>query len=163
MTSFEVKSVITLSKFRKYWLKKFFQKPTTILFYLLMATLSVVAKFELIPWFIAFFGLLGSMLLPLVILFKIQKSYKSNPNSLKEMIFQFNEEDLLVSCDGVQDKHTYDKIFKIEDDGPFILVYLNASSALYIDGSSFREQEGSADVIKKLSEKEGLDFSVKEE
>jgi len=92
MTSIGIKSKIELSKFRRYWMAKFFKKPTTILFYVLITLLNVVAGLGFIPFFLAFFGVLGGMILPFFILVKVRKMFKSNPFFKEEINYLFEKE-----------------------------------------------------------------------
>ena len=142
MIPVEIKSKIELSKFRKYWMAKFFKRPTTILFYVLITLLNLVALSDKIPFFLAFFGLLGGMLLPFFILFKIRKMFKSNPFFKEEISYLFEQESLTITYKDRQDSYKYVDLFKVEQDGDFVLVYLTELVAFYIDGEAFNKASG---------------------
>jgi len=159
MTGIEVKSKIELSKFRKHWMNKFFKRRTTVLFYVLISLLNVIALIGKIPPFLAFFGLLGGLLLPLFILFKIRKMFKSNPFFREEISYLFKEEDLTISYQDRQDSYKYTDLHKVEKGEDFVLVYLSQLIAFYIDVDAFNIADPKEIIPGHLSNLEGVNYT----
>lgn len=158
MNRIEIKSTIEKSRFRKFWIKKFFKKPTTILFYGLMFLLNMTAVLGFIPFFLGFFGILGAILLPLFILFKVQKMFSSNPFFKELITYVFQEEELTISYQDRDDTYAYSGLHKIEVEGEFMLIYLNRLVAFYMDLEAISLQDKEGELLAFLSNKEGLDY-----
>lgn len=156
----EIKSTIEKSRFRKFWVKKFFMKPSTWLFYGLMFLLNMLAVFDFVPFFLGFFGVLGAVLLPVFILFKVQKMFSANPFFKELMTFVFREDDLSISYQDRSDSYKYADLHKIEVEGEFMLVYLNQLVAFYVDVEAISLQDPSGELHNFLS-KSDLDYSSK--
>ena len=156
----EIKSTIEKSRFRKFWIKKFFRKPSTLLFYGLMFLLNMLAVFNFVPFFLGFFGILGAVLLPVFILFKVQKMFSANPFFRELMTFLFRDDDLTISYQERSDSYRYSDLHKIEVEDEFMLIYLNQLVAFYVDVDAISMQDPSEKLHDFLS-KTGLDYSRK--
>ena len=158
MNPVKITSKIELPTFRKYWLSRFFKKPTTMLFYFSMIVLSVLAKFDILPPFIALFGLFASIALPVFILFKVKSVYNQNLFFKREVEYTFNEDSVEILQEGNAHSSSYKDLYKIAVDGEFVLIYFSQLVAFYIDGESFRSHKDSESLVAYLEGLSELNF-----
>lgn len=160
MESIQIKSSITSTDYRKFWIRRFAKNKQTIALVALLVTLiAVILITGIMPWPIAMISFLFLLFVPSFILYKAMKTYRSQPILNKPMDFIFTQDQVEIASSHLNKTLTYNQFQKLDLDHEFLLLYLNQNLALFLNRESVKSEGKEEDLYQFLEKKEGIVFN----
>lgn len=155
MISIEIESSISQSEFTKYWIVKFFKNKQTIFLVIALIVTLIFSILHLLPSFFIQLALMIFFVIPAFLVFKSISAYKKNEVINLPTTFTFGENEVSMKSSFIDKSMAYNKLIRIESDQDFLLIFLSATAALFVNQKSIAnsgQKEALLDLLKTSKE-----------